>query len=185
MGGYAYRVGLYELHFMDYHYDEIPEDGADSPQFFDTLLVDCEIIKLPEKWTKNTKLKTKKLSVPCSKLYTIKDHGDGTYGLEYDYNKPGPREWLFDTLKAQSKVLEIIPMLKLSVSRDDDEKYYKNVPDYYLQSNIGDEDIKTGMKPRTFLIENLEQLEWLSMRNFGYSRPFYPTQGSQWQKKLK
>lgn len=164
MGGWRFRVGDYTLEHTDYYEDELPRDEEGEyidimdKGFFDTLLINCTIQNIISG-------KEKEMDIPCSELYTIKEYDDGSFQVDYDGHSP--RNWLFDTLKKQGKKIEISPRLSIHCS---EREYYKTIPDYYLQSELRDEDIKVGLIKRTFQINDIADLDWFFERGFIYGR---------------
>ncbi|MCP4990824.1 MAG: hypothetical protein GY928_33725 [Colwellia sp.] len=164
MGGMGYRVGNYHLAVMDYgydlpsgHVDYLPEDGHKDKSFYDTATAFCIL--------KNVQSKQKKeMNIACSKLYDIIKYDDGMFAIDWRGERT-PRDWLFETLKRQGKPIEIAACLSLYVK---DRELWKGIPDYYLKSEIGDEDIQVCTKRRVYNIDALSQLDWLGARGFTY-----------------
>lgn len=154
MGGQVYRIGDYEAVIMDYAYDDLPEDGTMSRVEYDNLIISFKVNNIKTK-------SSKEFSISISELHSIKRHDDGRYYIDWD--GLSPREWLFNKLVQSNTKIEIIPILSIHVTSN-----HNLVPDYYLQSEIGDEEIHVSTIPKQYEIKSLSELEWLGDRGFRY-----------------
>jgi hypothetical protein len=163
MGGLVFRVGDYQVVEMDYAY-EVPEEGADSAEYYDTLVASITVEKLRSDST------GKEFNIPVSELWHIVKCEDGRYWPSWSLGKEEdgktPRDWLFNKLaEAEIKVV-ITPRLNIHCSNQDN---YKTIPGYYLSTDIYDDDIVVKTTPKEYLITDLKELEWLGSKGFGYS----------------
>jgi len=157
MGGIYYRVGDYGLTIMDYALDDLPEDGSETADIYDTIFIDCEITRVSSRRKKGIKIR-------ASDLYSIKKYDDGKYSIDWDNDARGPRDCLFNELKRKKIPIEASPVLSIHATGRD----WKLIPKYYLNSDIKNEDIIVTIKPRVFTIKSIDELEWLGQRGFNY-----------------
>lgn len=143
---------------MDYYYDEIKTEKQ-TLDYYNSQKVDIRF--------KNLKtLKVKNVSVPLSELHDFVKHDDSDlYFLSSENEKKSLRNWLWNRLKKSN--IKVTSAFKLNIHVDRD--YWKVCPDYFLNSPIGNDDIKVGIQPMEFEIESIEQLEWLGSRGFYYA----------------
>lgn len=153
MGGLVWRAGDYEMSIMDYEYpEEYDEDGKEL-EIDPNHIFNVKIINL-------LKGSEKEKQVELKYLYSLDEnnHFEG-YGKE----TKDPLDWLFEQVKATAGV-KIIP----SVNQRCSTKESRQSPEYYLQSDIGDDNVILGTEPRMFLLEDRSQGKWLAAKNLGY-----------------
>lgn len=158
MGGKVYRIGDYNLVIMDYAHDHLPEDGSPDRATAEDLEIYCSIEKIGSK-------AKKEISIKIADLYGVTKYEDGNYGIDWEHD--GPRTWLFNSMKEKGLKIEITPILSIHATTDK----WKEIPHYYLTSDIGDENIVVTTERRTFDIQRIDEINWLGSRGFEYARP--------------
>jgi len=153
MGGIAWRVGDYSLVIKDYEYPKEYDDNDNQ-----LPLDENHIFNVTVRSELNSS--KKELQVPLHELYDLDKN-------KHFLNEGGktPREWLFNKLKATSGIF-IVPELPLFFDRSSGQV---PPPDYFLNSDIFDEDIKVSLEPRIFKITDLKEIDWLYSKGFNYS----------------
>lgn len=153
MGGRVWSVGDYSIVIMDYSFDVLPEDGVNKSEIEEVKKIPLNI-KIEKRFTNEEK----EMNIPVGDLFPFKKYDDEKYGIDW-HGETDPRYWLLDLLKKQNKEIKIKPQLNVNCHEIEP-------PNYYLQSDIFDDDIKIGITERIFVIANVKELDWLGSRGF-------------------
>lgn len=156
MGGWSNRIAHYEVSQMDYYYDKIVEDG-ESLGYYESTTVEAKFKNL---LTKEEKM----VNVKLSDLHDFIKNEDGSYCLSNNENK-NLFTWLWNTLKSNNVIIKSAFKLSVNIARE----YWNNMPVYYLNSKIGDNELIVSTKKVEFEIEDLSQISWLASKGFDYA----------------
>lgn len=159
MGGWSNQIGHYEVSQMDYYYEDIEEEEQ-TLEYFNSKTVQVEFNNLKTK-------ETKTIDVPLIELHDfIKYKDKNLYFLSSKNEEKSLRNWLWNRLKKSN--IEVTSAFKLNVYLTNKEQY-KNCPEYFLNSNPLDDNIKISTNKVEFKIESLSVLDWLGNRGFYYA----------------
>lgn len=159
MGGWSNRIGLYEVSQMDYYYDGIEEENQ-TLEYYKAKFVDVKL--------KNLKTKAEKIiAVPLSDLHDFVKHDDSDlYYMSSDNEDKSLRNWLWNKLKSSN--IRVVSAFKLNIHLSNSNDW-STCPNYYLNSPVGDENIKISIIPVELEITSIEQINWLGARGFYYA----------------
>lgn len=159
MGGWANRIGHYEVSQMDYYYDGIEEENQ-TLEYYKAKIVNVKF--------KNLKTKAEKIiAVPLSDLHDFVKHNDSDlYYMSSDNEDKSLRNWLWNKLKSSN--IRVVSAFKLNIHLSN-SKDWSTCPNYYLNSRVGDENIKISIIPVELEITSIEQINWLGARGFYYA----------------
>ena len=146
MGGLVWRVGDYSASIMDYEYPEQYDDDDNELEIDKNHIFNVKI----ESELNNSK---KEMQVPLHELFDLDENNHWKVK-----ETKTPRDWLFNKISNTEKGVLIVPSLDLF-----------NPSEYFLISDIFDEDIKIGIEPKMYKIKDLKELEWLFSKGLNYS----------------
>ena len=167
MGWNTSTVGDYELTFHD---DALPQTEIfnDETDEYDPIDVDDNQlieVTITNRLTSETKLD----HVKVKDLYEV-DKKSGVY-LFWSERGKQPINWLFDYVMKKDGCIKIIPCLKTKAYDQNFETgdLYVKVPEYYLNSEILDDNVSLGLKPKLYKLTTVEEINFLSKYGFNYS----------------
>ncbi len=153
MGGWANRIGHYEVSQMDYYYDGIP-NGGQTLEYYKSKTVK---VKFRNRMSKQERL----IDVPLCELHDfIYNEERGLWDLSWETENKSLLDWLWRKLTTAN--IKVVTCLILSICGGN-----KQCPTYYLKSKIGDNDIIITTERVEHEIERLEDIEWI------YNMAFY------------
>lgn len=158
MGGWSNQIGHYAAFQMDYYYDHIAEEA--SIEYYNSETVQVTL--------KNLKTNIEeKINVPLNELHDfVKQENNDLYSLNWNTEGKSLRDWLWKKLKKDK--IKIISAFELNVHLSNRD-YWKECPNYYLNSNLLDNNIKISTNKVEFEVKSLEELDWLGKRGFQYA----------------
>ena len=154
MGGWSNRIGKYSASQMDYYYEEIKEESTDLKEL-ENQEIDIKLHfgdKEGDKTVKITELHSFKWNKE-TKLYEMFTEEDNLFN------------WLWNYL--QSKKTKIITAFQIPIHYTG--YHPENIPNLYLNSEIGDEKIICNTEKKEYEITSLENLNWILKRGFYYA----------------
>lgn len=150
MGGWTTRIGKWEAGQMDYYYEKIKEEGMPL-SYYQAASVTVDIRDLHTG-------KKKQIQVPLCEMHQTKLEDDGTYTLITECDTLF--QWFWREIK--KKGLLISSAFRINACA--------GCPDYFLNSDIFDENITITTIKRVFEINTMEELDWLNEHGFVYER---------------
>ena len=155
MGGCVYRIGDYQALIKDYEYPKTYDDD-DNPIKQDP----AHIINV--KLTNLLSGQEKEVQARLDELENLTP--DGFFDEKMKRN---PSHWLYERLRFLNRPILIIPSLSLHIGNAEAE-VLKNMPRYYLNTDIMDENIQIITHPRIFEINDISELDWLASKGLSY-----------------
>ena len=155
MGVLAWRAGDYSILIRDYEYPN-QYDSDDKELVIDkNHIFNITITNLI---TGSEKQK----EVPLFKLYNLDENGL----FETEENETlSPRDWIFNKVNSTKEGVLVMPTLSLHGRIS--ESY--SPPEYYLQSDIFDNDIEVGVKAVELKVTTIDEMDWLFYNGFTYA----------------
>lgn len=151
---FSTRIGNYTLSQWDFAYDNVKSDG--SLEYFQTTTVKAEFCNLISK-------ETIELDIPLCEIHTIVPT---LISFEIQANSCDLFTYLWKYLQQNGIIIENTIRLRPHISDTFDSNgdpidFSKRVK-YYLQSEIGDENVIIGIMPKKHIITDITQIEWLN-----------------------
>lgn len=144
MGKYAVSIMGHELVVGDWEFDYVKQ--KQSFEYY-------------QKYKINAELDDKDIEIPFLDLGFVLRKNIKTYSWEWPEGSVF-HSWLYKQLREKGKIMEFICLNVYLFSSHQEVK----VSDYYLQSEIGDDDIRIGVTPQKHEIKKYEDYKWLRDR---------------------
>lgn len=151
MGGWACRIGHYEVSQMDYYYDHIKDDQA--LEYYNSITVQVKFMNLKTG-------QKKMIDVPLIELHDFVEWQEGCFTYIENEDK-SLRSWLWK--KLQSSNIKITCAFRLIVFDP------KIGIEYFLNSLPFDDDIQISTKKKEFELDSLDAIDWILDRGFTYA----------------
>lgn len=149
MGRYVAKINKTYVEYGDWNWDYIKNNKP--KEYYDKAAIDATIDEDGEK---------KEIKIPVNKLVDIK-LVKTNYTWEWN-DKKTLHKWLFDYLRKKGEKIEGYVYVNLHTGCLDYDKPL--VEGYYLQSEIGDENIVLSTKKKIHEIKNYDDYKWLRLR---------------------
>lgn len=159
MGRYVATINNYYAEYGDYQWDYI-KDRQDL-SYYENYFFDIEITNLNDN-------SIKQLKVPLLEFTDVKKYRS-KYGIKNNDKKTLFR-WLFKYVQATlNEKIVIYPYVtgNYSLMRYDEKNII--IDKYYLQTEIGDENVILGIKPKEIIIKDFDDIIWLNKRLIGFT----------------
>lgn len=152
MGRFIARINNYYVEYGDWMWDYV-KDRQDK-EYYMTYNINATLENLDKKEKID-------IEIPLIELVNIKKYRS-KYGIDWVDDK-SLHKWLFNHIKSKNEKVEGYPILRTARFDSFNEPKVEN---YYLQTDIGDDDIVIKSIKKAIEIKNYGDFMWLSDRLF-------------------